>query len=268
MGWSGYADDSVQAAQGLLARARAGDQAAARQLQAAASAGGWRPDHRNAAIDAYNELTPGTEGDLEHMKNPHGFLGDFGKGLGSVLKVAAPIAGMAIPGLGWLGGAALAGGGSALGGALHGDKFNPWKTLLAGGAGAAGQKLNLGQRIFGGGGMPNATPASSLSRAGATGTLQGAPGTEPDFLSKLGGFATQHPGDIAKAGLGLAGFLDARSQSKNAAQFGNEQLKLRQHQLDMAEQDYASRAPLRQSVMARLGSMASGPMGSSIYRRN
>lgn len=55
--------------------------------------------------------------------------------LGSVLKVAAPIAASVIPGLGPIAGALIAGGGAAAGGAMQGDTIK--NILLGGGMGAA-----------------------------------------------------------------------------------------------------------------------------------
>src|SRR6478609_8639839 len=110
MGWSGHAGGSDAFAQDLAARARAGDRAAAQQLFTLAGgatgheAGAYAPDHRNAAIDAWNSVNPSPADDISPIKNPHhGLLG----ALGSVLKVAAPVAGALIPGLGTLAGAAI-----------------------------------------------------------------------------------------------------------------------------------------------------------------
>lgn len=276
MGWSGYGDDSRTAAAELLAKARAGDQSAAAQLQQATQT--WAPNHRNAAIDAWNELNPGSEGDLGHIKNPHGFLGDFGKTLGSILKVAAPIAGMAIPGLGTLGAMAVGGLGSAAGGALHGDKFNLGKTLMAGGAAAGGNRL-LGNGL---GGMPSGAAGGGNLSIGGNQTQSGggmaAPGAAAPggggggIMDKLGGMFKGADGNVdinkimTMAG-GVGGFFDARNQAKQGAAFNNAQLDLRKQQLAQAQQDYASRAPLRNTAISRLGQMASQPMGSSVFRR-
>jgi hypothetical protein len=67
------------------------------------------------------------------------------------------------------------------------------------------------------------------------------------------------------AAAALGGYLDNRSQQKSAADFNNQMLDLKREQLDMAKQDYAQRAPLRNTAIQRLGAMASGPIGSSIY---
>lgn len=161
MPWSGYADDSVPKAQGILARAKQGDPQAINQLYVASRSGGWRPDNRNAAIDAWNELSPGTDQDLPRMKNPHGFLGDWDKAIGKGLKTVAPFAGL-IPGVGPLLGAGLAAGGSALGGQMHGDKFSLLDTALAGGAGYLGGKANpFGSK----GGIPAAPDISGMGDA-------------------------------------------------------------------------------------------------------
>src|SRR4051812_13545089 len=135
MPWSGHAGGSDAASQALAAQARAGDMAALAKLHQLASPGGYAPDHRNAAIDAWNSLGMGPP--IAEMKNPHGFLGDWDKAIGTGLKFAAPFAGL-IPGVGPLAGMALAAGGSALGGQMHGDKFSLLDTALAGGAGYLG----------------------------------------------------------------------------------------------------------------------------------
>lgn len=191
--------------------------------------------------------------------------------LGGVLKVAAPLAGMAIPGVGALGAMAIGAGGSALGGAASGDKFNLLKTLGAGAAAAGGNKL------FGNGfgsGSTNwgfgSTPSGGGGGMPGTGT-QSMPGAAPgasggqSTLGKLGSFFGDNAGKILGGGAALGGFLDARNQQKSAADFNNQMLDLKREQLDMAKQDYASRAPLRNTAIQRLGAMASGPLGSSIY---
>lgn len=168
MPWSGWAGDSRQKAAERLKLAQAGDPEAARLLLVAASPGGWRPDQRNAAIEAWNAYSPGTERDLPYMKNPHkGFLG----GLGSVLKIAAPFAGL-IPGVGPLVGAGLAAGGSALGGAMHGDRFSLLDTALAGGAGYLGGKWNpLGSRAGAAGMIPSSAGNATQGMGGAGSAL-------------------------------------------------------------------------------------------------
>lgn len=243
------------------AQYQAGDKSALQRMQEAAGMvpghGAATPDAKNAARMYLSRMGGGPaqymhEGDAEF---------NLGHTLGSVLKVAAPIAGMAIPGLGSLGAMAVGSLGSAAGGALHGDKFNLGKTLLAGGAGAAGQSLlhgGLSTMLHGGGQVGNAVQGGGgvASQAASGGGM----------LGKLGSFAGSHIGDIAKAGVGAAGFLENRAQNKSAADFNNEKLRLANQQLGQAQQDYDSREPFRKSIMARLGSMAQQPMGSSIYR--
>lgn len=169
--------DAKQKAAALLARARQGDQAAIAQLQLAASPTGWRQGNRNAAIDAWNQFTPGSDGDLRNISTSHGFLGDAGEAIGKGMKFAAPFAGL-IPGVGPLVGAGLAAGGSALGGALNHEKFNLLDTALAGGAGYLGGKANP----FGG-----KPPVGALGASGAGNATQGMAGaSQGGFLSDVG----------------------------------------------------------------------------------
>lgn len=211
---------------------------------------------------------------------------NLGKTLGGIAKVAAPLAGALIPGVGTLGAMAIGAGGSALGGALSGDKFDLGKTLMAGGAAAAGNKL-LGNGLGGGssnwgfGSSPNIPDAPDIHAMGSqtytpTGKpyipaehVAGAPGHPggESIWDKLGTFAKQNPGKIAQTALGGLGYLDARAQQKNAAAFNNAQLELKKRQLGMAEQDYNARSGMRNAIYSRLGQMAQSPASSSVYGR-
>lgn len=246
MSWTGHADDSEAAAAGLKARAEAGDQAALEQLHQATLT--WAPNHKNAAIDAWNSLGIGDH--LSHIKNPHhGIAG----ALGSILKVAAPIAGALIPGVGPLGAMAIGGLGSAAGGALHGDKFNLGKTIAAGGAAAAGNKL-LGNGLGNVGGThgiggPGAGEPGSSSTGGNTPSASGGGaaagqtgGSDP--LGRFGkiGDAIQKYGPL---GLGVAGTLE-NANAQGAA------TDLRNKGIDYATNDWNARAPIRDAARTRL----------------
>jgi hypothetical protein len=103
----------------------------------------------------------------------------LGHTLGGILKVAAPVAGALIPGLGTLGAMAVGGLGSAAGGVLSGDKFNLGKTLGAAGAAAAGNNL-LGNGLGGGttnlgfGSTPSVAQAPDIGGMGQQGGIPGA----------------------------------------------------------------------------------------------
>lgn len=246
------------------------DAAAMAQLTALSrNDGGWATmDAKNDARLKLSQIQGGTP-EYGKANDGGGLMGSLKQALGSILKIGAPIAGMAIPGLGPLFGGLVAGGGSALGGALHGDKFNLGKTLLAGGAGAVGQAANVSKLagLGGGGGTAASTPV-----AGVPGAVTSAPGGGGGILSKLGGLFNGADGktDIGKiVGTGAAGlgFLDARKQNAASDRFNNSRMDLLRGQLGMAEQDYAARAPIRNAAYGRLAKLASGPIGSSIYGR-
>jgi hypothetical protein len=122
--------------------AKAGDQNALQQLQRmgdfdGAGGNGWAtPDARNYDRMRLQELGIDTGG-YQKKGDGGGFMGS----LGDVLKIAAPIAAMAIPGIGMVGAGAIGALGSAAGGALKHEKFDPLKTLEAGAAGAVGNRL-------------------------------------------------------------------------------------------------------------------------------
>lgn len=254
MSWSGYAGDSVKNANALAARAKAGDQGAMHLLAQAAgqednpatpAVEGWSPDHRNAAIDAWNSLGMGPP--VADIKNPHkGFLG----GLGSFLKFAAPIGAMLIPGIGPLGAAAIGAGGSAAGGMLHGDKFNLLKTALAGAAGAAGNKF-LGNGL-GSSGIPGAPYVPGLD-PGMSGGAAGSGGGGIGGMLK-GALGIGGPGgpDLSKI-LATVGTIGGGISAANAQNKANQE---RNAAIGGANQEWQSRAPLRaaaQSGMLSLG---------------
>lgn len=256
------------------------DAAAMRQLTQLAgddSTGGFATnDARNYARMQLANIG-GPQMGYSEAKDGGGLLSGIGHGLGSLLKIAAPIAGMAIPGLGPLAGAAIAAGGSAAGGMLHGDKFNLGKTLLAGGAGAAGQALNVSKLagIGGGGGIPAAPSAGALNSAAAASGMPAAAGAAAPgggILSKIGGAFAGQDGkpDLQKilgTGAAVGGFIDARRQQGAANKFNNARLQQLQRMSGMAEQDYAARGPIREAAYSRLARLGQGPIGSSIYGR-
>ncbi len=228
------------------------DAAALSELQRLSGLGGQgafaTADARNYGKLLLSRIDPTYTPDYDR---PNDGSFSIGKALGTVLRVGAPIAGLAIPGLGTLGAAALSGVGNTAGQLISRGRINPLESL------AAGATPGLAKLAFGGGAggaVGNATQAGVGAASQGSGFLGGA-------LSKLGGL-----GGIAKIGLGTAGFLGDRAQRKSAERFANAQLGLRQRQLDLAEEDFSTRAPLRSAAFSRLGSIARGPIGSSVYR--
>jgi hypothetical protein len=149
--------------------------------------------------------------------------GGFMHSLGGVLKVAAPLAGALIPGVGMVGAGLIGGLGSAAGGAMQGDKFNALKTLARRRRGrGAGNKL-LGNGL--GSGSTNwgfgstapreltpGAPGGTTPGSGGAGS-SGAPGASP--LSRFGdiGSLIQKYGPLA---LGAAGMIDQAGQDNHA----------------------------------------------------
>lgn len=243
MSWSGHAGGSDAAAMDLAARAKAGDQAALQQLYAATGIAGnpdaWRPDHRNAAIDAWNTLGIGQP--IPDIKNPHhGILG----AVGDVLKVAAPIGAAFIPGIGPIAAGAIAAGGSAAGGLMKGEPFNLGKTLMAGAAGAGGNFLLGGKGIGGISGVPG--------KLGLGGSAAGAPGSAGgsgilDSVMKYGPLVT-----------GALGTYGAYQDASKANQ-------LRDAATNLVQQDYAGRAPFRLAATQALTRTPVRPDLSNIF---
>jgi hypothetical protein len=233
-----------------VAAAKGGDQAALQQLIRMGDfdgpgGDGWAtPDARNYDRMALRDLGIDTGG---YMKQGDG--GGFMHSLGGVLKVAAPLAGALIPGVGMVGAGLIGGLGSAAGGVMQGDKFNALKTLAAGGAAAVGNKL-LGNGL--GSGSTNwgfgSTPPRELTPGAPGGTTPGSGGTgssgQPGALSRFGdiGSLIQKYGPLA---LGAAGMIDQAGQDNHASQ-------LRDQALKMSLDDWNSRAPLRQQAMSRM----------------
>lgn len=200
--------------------------------------------------------------------------------LGGIAKVAAPFAGM-IPGVGIPLAAGLGALGNTAGNLMQGKGFDLKGALLSGAAGAAGSALTGGQGFKGLGGaparmgltdgIPNAPGAGAINAAASASGMP-AVAAAPSAggggvmhaigsgISKLGGL-----GNVAKAGVAVGGFLDSRAQRHAAERMANARLGVNTQQLNMAEQDYASRAGLRQSALQRLGTLAATPPRSSIY---
>lgn len=200
--------------------------------------------------------------------------------LGGIAKVAAPFAGL-IPGVGIPLAAGLGALGNTAGNLMQGNGFDLKGALLSAAAGGAGSALTGGQGFKGLGGaparmgltdgIPNAPGAGALNAAaGASGMpAMAAPAAAGggglthaigSGISKLGGL-----GNVAKAGVAVGGFLDSRAQRHAAERMANARLGVNQEQLRMAEDDYNSRAGLRNTALSRLGALAAKPPVSSIY---
>lgn len=265
----------------LAAKARGGDQAALHQLLDLSGgpgdpnpATGWgTQDAKNYAQLLLRDLIPGYQPDYGKAQDG-GF--SLGKTLGGVLKVAAPIAALAIPGLGPLASAAIAAGGSAAGGVLSGDKFNLGKTALAGVAGYGGNKLLGGQGIKGIGGIPErlgigggpdvggapmpggVNPALGNATQSGQGVLASATqtGGKGIFGSGISG------GDLMKYLPLASGALGAVGSYQNGAKADD----LRQKAMGYAEGDYLSRSPFREKALAQVNQpMPTAPDLSAVF---
>jgi hypothetical protein len=128
------------------------------------------------------------------------------------------------------------------------------------GLGGAPHRMGLTDGIANGPGQAALNGAASASGmpavAAATG---GGGGPVTGVLGKIG------LGNIAKAGIAGAGMLDSRAQRQAAERMSNSRLDLYNRQLGMAEQDYASRAPLRNTALERLGTLMQRPSPNAIY---
>ena len=211
-----------------------------RALSGDDSTGGFATnDARNYARMRLNSLPGATPLEYSEARDGGGFMGS----LGGVLKTAAPFAGL-IPGVGPLLGAGLAAGGSALGGELAGDDFNLGKTLLAGGAGYLGGRMNP----FGGGGgggaaagVGNATQSmGAASGAGGTPGIAGGGG----ILDRVLGGGSMLDKALQYGPLVLGGIASANRQ--------HESDQMMQDAVRGARADYASRAPLRDFAQSQI----------------
>jgi hypothetical protein len=152
-------------------------------------------------------------------------LKSVGQAIGGVLKVAAPIAALAIPGLGPIAAGALAAGGNVLGNTLQGK--NTLKSIpgaaLGGVAVGAGRGL-LNKAIGGGygGGTSAPTTGGGLAAVGNAGSAAGGGGGLGGTLQGIGqglGVIGQNgqlnPLRLAQLGLGAAGVVQgAQAQGR------------------------------------------------------
>lgn len=175
------------------------------------------------------------------------YIGDT---IGKVLKVAAPIAGALIPGVGTLGAAAIGGLGNAAGQYAQSGKVNIGQSLLSGGLAAGGNAL-LGNGL-GSTGAPGGavgyTPtgvvegAGGLGKAAAVGSkIAGGSGGLGGLLGTVGDLATTY-GPLVAGGLGAIG----------AGQLGSQAEDLRNQAARVAMRDYQQRAPLREAAVTGL----------------
>ena len=198
---------------------------------------------------SYDELNPG-----------HG-ISDFERivgGIGDVVKFAAPAATL-IPGVGPL----VAAGVGAVGG-LAGNLNDP-----DGFKGALGDVL-LGGALggFGGLGLEKAADAGLFGKLGSLGS-----GLGTALLGGAGSGDGEGGGGIPNwlkllIGAGATGLaLRDQSQQREAAEeFAREQLRLQARGLELAEQSFAERAPLREAAFnALLQRVQGGPDPTDIF---
>lgn len=251
----------------LAAKARAGDASALERLHVLAALPGYEEKYgkgygagtRDSRNFARYLLERDFGEDLNYLSPGDKYAGDD---LGAVLKVAAPILGATIPGVGLLGAAAIGAGGTAAGDYASRGRVDLKNALLAGTLSAAGNSIlgnGLGSTNAALPGVPGTTAAatgpagmggSAASAAGASSVL-GAAGKAKSF-----GDAISKYGPLILAG---AGTIDAAGRHAQADQY-------RKQALDMAMQDYASRAGARDQAMGRvLAPLPTRPDLSAIY---
>lgn len=122
----------------------------------------------------------------------HGVIGKIGK----VVSTVAPIAALAIPGLGPLAAAGIAAGGRAAGRALQGKSFDLGDTLKSGAVGGAGNLALGGQGVNRVRSLIGGAPAAAGTAAAA--------GGGKGILGGITDYVTHHPLDAAQ--IALAGY--------------------------------------------------------------
>lgn len=218
---------------------------------------GWgTADARNYGKLLASKIT-GQQADYDHQNDgSSGILHT----IGNVARIAAPIAGALIPGVGVLGAAAIGGLGNLGGNALAGHGFKPLEALGAGAAGGLGNKL-LGNGL--GSGTSNwgfGSTAPGMGGAPGMGAAPGAPGNTPAGMAPgqvagIGGQAAgaagsripwgdilQRYGPLAMGGLGAIQAAGTQQSANNT----------RDQALEAAREDMAGRAPLRAAAANRL----------------
>lgn len=125
---------------------------------------------------------------------------NLGQTLGGVIKTAAPIAALAIPGLSPLAAAGLAAGGSAAGGLLAGDRFDPVQAGLSGVAA-------YGARSVSGGGQ-GADAAGDVAQTAGRSTI-----------GKIGDWITDDPLRAAQLGLGAVSAVQGAKAAGQANKY-------------------------------------------------
>jgi hypothetical protein len=204
----------------------------------------------------------------------------LGKTLGGALKIAAPIAGALIPGVGWLGAAAIGGLGNAGGQLLQNGRVNVGQSLLSGalagggnallgnglGAGSSGMLGSAGQGAqalggaasAGGGAPAGLGPQGIMAPGGGTIGAVGTPGIasgggvfgQGGLGGQLGGL---FGGADGKFGLGDAlGLFGTIGSGIHAANLQDEARDQRRAAIEGATNEWNSRAPLRQASQAGL----------------
>lgn len=256
----------------LAKKAAAGDQAALLRLQALSGYDAKKEGGLNG-VDPYADLRDDFKGafgkqntgaatadaqnyarmlvaDLTGSEVPNylppkdAYIGDT---IGKVLKIAAPIAGALIPGVGMLGAAAIGAGGNALGQYAGTGKVNIGQAALSGGLAAGGNALlgnGLGSTAAQGGAV-GYTPTSVVE--GAAGAGSGGAAGLPTALGKglsLNGVL----GTLGKAAPLIAGGMGAIGAGK----LGSQAEDLRNQAARIALTDYQGRKPFRDAALEGL----------------
>lgn len=255
----------------LAAKAKAGDAAALERLHVLGALPGYEDQYgkgygagtRDGRNYARYLLERDFGEDLNYLTPGDKFSGDE---VGGALKILAPLAAAAIPGIGFLGAAAIGAGGTAAGDLAATGNVNLKNALIAGTLSGAGNSLlgnGLGSVNSTLPGVPGTTTAAT-GAAGMGGSATAAPTAASAASGVLGtGIKAKGVGDaIAKYGplaLGALGTIDAAGRYANAD-------RLTQQQLDMLKRDWESRGPARDMALQQvLGAMPTRPDLSAMY---
>jgi len=255
----------------LAAKAKAGDAAALERLHVLGALPGYEDQYgkgygagtRDGRNYARYLLERDFGEDLNYLTPGDAYAGDT---IGGVLKAAAPVLGAVLPGVGFLGAAAIGAGGTAAGDLASTGDVNLKNALIAGTLSGAGNSM-LGNGLGSVNSSLPGVPGTTTAATGAAG-MGGSATAVPTAASTAGGILgtgvkAKGVGDaIAKYGplaLGALGTIDAAGRYANAD-------RLTQQQLDLLKRDWESRGPARDMAIQQvLGAMPTRPDLSAMY---
>jgi hypothetical protein len=258
----------------LAARAKAGDAEALERLHVLAALPGYEDQYgkgygagtRDGRNWARYLLETQFGEDLNYLTPGDKFSGDE---LGGALKVLAPLAGAFLPGVGFLGAAAIGAGGTAAGQYAQTGRVDLKDALLKGTLAGAGNSIlgnGLGSTSSALPGVPGTTAAATGSAGmGGNAAVPSVSGSAAGVSGVLGAAGrAKGVGDaISKYGplvLGGLGVLDTAAQHREAE-------RLRREGLEMARRQYELGAPARAAAQERiLGPTPVRPDLSTLYQ--